>query len=127
MSSNEFFVNLIKRYGQAWDEYDLQTILNYYHTLCFIYKNKTLFTNLTQAIKVRYFTDLLESYRQQSYAKAETPHIEVHMLGSDSALVTVEWLCKRADGSIVFDYWDTYHFIYINDTWKILGDTVYDR
>ena len=75
MPSNEFFVNLLKRYGQAFDEYDLQTILDFYHTPCFIYKSKTLFTNLTEEVKTRYFTELLESYRQQAYAKAEKTHI----------------------------------------------------
>lgn len=127
MPSNEFFFNLIRRYGQAWDEYDLQTILDFYHTPCFIYKSKTLFANLTQEIKVRYFKDLLEDYRHAAYAKAETPHIEAQMLGEDSALVTVEWLCKRSDDTVAFDFWDTYHFIWINDEWKILGDTVYDK
>ena len=127
MPSNESFVNLIKRYGQAWDESDLPTILVFYYTPSFIYKSKTLFTNLTEEVKVRYFTELLESYRQQAYAKAETPHIEVQMLGTDSALVTVEWVCKRADGAVAFDFWDSYHLIYIDREWKILGDTVYDK
>ena len=126
MPSNELFVNLIKRYGQAFDEYDLQTILDFYHTPCYIYKSKTLFANQTEEVKVRYFTELLESYRQQAYARAETPHIDVQMLGTDSALITVEWLCKRADDTVVFDFWDTYHFIRIDGAWKILGDTVYD-
>ena len=123
----KFFVDLIKVYGQAFDAYDLQTILNYYHTPCFIYKSQTLHANLTEEVKVRYFTDLLDDYRQAAYAKAETPHIEVQRMGEDSALVTVEWLCKRADGTIAFDFWDTYHFIHINGAWKILGDTVYDK
>jgi ketosteroid isomerase-like protein len=127
MPTNKFFTDLIKQYGQAWDAYDLQTILNFYHTPCFIYKSQTLFANLTEEVKARYFTELLESYRQQAYAKAETPHIEVKLMGQDSALVTVEWLCKRADGTIAFDFWDTYHFIRVDATWKILGDTVYDK
>jgi NTF2-like protein (DUF6841) len=122
-----FFTEMIKRYGQAWDHYDLQTILSYYHTPCFIYKSQMLFANLTEEVKIRYFTDLLDNYRQQGYDKAETPNIEIQLLGTDSALVTVEWLCKRANGTIAFDFWDTYHFIRVNDSWKILGDTVYDK
>ena len=64
LPTTKFFVDLIKRYGCAFDEYDLQFILGSYHTPCFIYKSKTLFANLTEEVKVRYFTELLESYRQ---------------------------------------------------------------
>jgi hypothetical protein len=96
----QFFVDFIKRYGQAWDNYDLQTILHLYHTPCFIYKSGKLFANLTEEDKLRYFQELLQSYRQQDYAKAEIPHCEIKALGPDSALVTVEWVCRRADGGI---------------------------
>jgi hypothetical protein len=127
MERNEFFVDLIKQYGKAWDDYNLKSILDFYHTPCFIYKSQTLFANLTEQVKVRYFSELLESYRQQGYANAEIPHIGVKTLGADSALVTVEWVCKRADDSIALDFWDTYHFIRLHNTWKILGDTVYEK
>ena len=123
--SDEFFIDFITQYGQAFDNYDLQTILNAYHTPCFIFKDGTLFANLTEETKLQYFQDLLESYREQGYASAEIPQFEIKVIGQDSALVTVEWVCKRSDGTIAFDFWDAYHLIYINGNWKILGDTVY--
>jgi hypothetical protein len=127
MPTTDFFEKFIKEYGQAWDNYDLQTILRFYYTPCFIFKSGTVFANVTEEIKLRYFRDLLEAYRQQGYAKAEIPHSEVKSLGRDSALVTVEWVCKRDDGTVAFDFWDSYHLIHINSEWKILGDTVYNR
>ena len=127
MPTTDFFEKFIKEYGQAWDGYDLQTILRFYYTPCFIFKSGTVFANVTEEIKLNYFRDLLEAYRQQDYAKAEIPHTEVKSLGQDSALVTVEWVCKRADGTVAFDFLDSYHLIHINNEWKILGDTVYDR
>ena len=123
----DFFEKFIKEYGRAWDNYDLQTILRFYYTPCFIFKSGMVLANVTEEIKLRYFRDLLEAYRQQAYAKAEIPHFEVKALGQDSALVTVEWVCQRADGMVAFDFWDSYHLIHINSDWKILGDTVYDR
>jgi hypothetical protein len=127
MPTTDFFEKFIKEYGRAWDNYDLQTILRFYYTPCFIFKSGTVFANVTEEIKLRYFRDLLEAYRQQGYAIAEVLHSEVKLLGQDSALVTVEWVCKRADGTVAFDFWDSYHLIHINSEWKILGDTVYDR
>ena len=122
----EFFIDFIQQYGHAWDNYDLQAILNCYHTPCFIFKSGKLFVNLTEEAKRQYFWDLLESYRQQDYEKAEIPHCEIKLLGQDSALITVEWVCKRSDGTIAFDFWDNYHLIRIDARWKILGDTVYE-
>jgi hypothetical protein len=124
--SDEFFIDFIRVYGLAFDNYDLQTILNYYHTPCFIFKTGTLFANLTEETKHQYFHDLLESYRQQDYANAEIPYFDIKVMGQDSVLVTVEWVCKRSDGTIAFDFWDAYHLIRIDGNWKILGDTVYE-
>jgi hypothetical protein len=127
MPTTDFFEKFIKEYGRAWDNYDLQTILRFYYTPCFIFKSGTVFANVTEEIKELYFRDLLEAYRQQGYAIAEVLHSEVKSLGQDSTLVTVEWVCKRADATVAFDFWDSYHLIHINSEWKILGDTVYDR
>lgn len=126
LPSDEFFLDFISRYGRAFDNFDIQTILNYYHTPCFTFKFGKLFAHLTEEIKLKYFQDLLESYRQEGYANAEIPNFELKRMGKESVLLTVEWVCKRSDGTIAFDFWDSYHLIYIDENWKILGDTVYD-
>ena len=66
--TNEFFRDFIREYGRAWDNYDLQTILEYYHTPCFIFKAGKVFDNASEEAKRRYFQDLLEDYRQQHVA-----------------------------------------------------------
>jgi hypothetical protein len=43
-----------------------------------------------------------------------------------TTLVTVDWVCKRVDGSVIWDNWDSYHLIQVDGEWKILDDTVYD-
>jgi hypothetical protein len=126
LPTDEFFFDFISRYGRAFDNFDIQTILNYYHTPCFIFKSGKLFANLTENTKFKYFRDLLEDYRQEGYANAEIPNFELKRMGQDSVLITVEWVCKRSDGTIAFDFWDSYHLIYLDGNWKILGDTVYD-
>jgi hypothetical protein len=97
-----------------------------YHTPCFIFKLGTLYANLTEVQKRQYFQELLTSYRQQGYANAEIPHFEIKSLGQDSALITVEWVCKRSDNSIAFDFWDSYYLIHIDGKREILGDTVHE-
>lgn len=125
LHSDEFFLDYITRYGQAFDNYDLETILDYYQTPCFIFKSGILFANVIEEIKRKYFQDLLNSYRQEAYANAEIPNFELKGMGKDCMLITVEWVCKRNDGSLAFDFWASYFLIYIKGKWKILGDTVY--
>jgi hypothetical protein len=124
--TNDFFEAYIRRYGRAFDEYDLETIMAYYHTPCFIFKGGRLYANVTEAVKRNYFQDLLESYRREGYAAAEIPEMEIKPLGQESVLLTVRWVCHRADGSLAFDFWDSYFLIYINGEWKMLGDTVFE-
>ena len=125
--TDAFFLDYITRYGRAFDNYDLDFILDSYHTPCFIFKGGKLYENLTEEIKVKYFKDTLESYRQEGYDKAEIPSFELKRMGDESVLITVRWLCLRSDGSTAFDFWDSYYLIRIQGKWKIMGDTVYDQ
>jgi hypothetical protein len=125
-SSDEFFRNFITKYGEAWDEYDLETILDYYHLPSFVFKEGHVFANTTPDAKHRYFKDLVGTYEQERIVHADIPHFAEKSLGENSALVTVEWVCKRADGSAGFDFWDPYLLIRVEGQWKILGDTVHD-
>lgn len=125
-SPDDFFWDFIKNYGQAWDDNDLRKILDAYYTPCFIFKASRVHANLSEEAKHQYFQNLLDDYHQQLVVKAEIPHFEVKHFGEDSALITVEWVCKRADNFIAFDYWDSYFLIHTDNKWKILGDTVYE-
>ena len=60
MPTTDFFESFIKQYGRAWDNYDLQTILRFYYTPCFIFKSGTVFANVTEEIKLRYFLPAVE-------------------------------------------------------------------
>lgn len=73
--STEFFKHFITDYGQAWDNYDLQTILDYYYTPCFIFKAGKVYNHLSEEAKTRYFHDLLEVYHQ-TVIRAETPTVK---------------------------------------------------
>lgn len=86
-----------------------------------------MYSNLTEGAKKKYFTDLLADYRKQGYTNAEIPNCEVKILGKNSALVSVNWLCNREDGTVVFDFWDSYQIVLIDDVWSILNDTVHDE
>lgn len=126
-TTTQFFIDFIQEYGSAWNNYDVDKIISSYHTPCFIFKTGKLFTNLTEEAKKNYFYNLLVDYRRQGYARAEIPQCDVKMLGKNSALVSVNWVCKKDDGTVVFDFWDSYHIVNMDGFWKILDDTVHDE
>jgi len=114
------------RYAAAWDAYDLEAILDAYHTPCAIYKDGVQIANPDEATKRRYFGDLLERYRGAGVVGSEMSGFSVHDLGHNSALITVRWTSRRADRSVASDYLDSYHLGRIGEAWKILDDTVHD-
>src|SRR3972149_4921829 len=57
------FRDFMLRYAAAWDAYDLEAILDAYHTPCAIYKDGVQIANPDEATKRRYFGDLLERDR----------------------------------------------------------------
>lgn len=120
------FRDFMLRYAAAWDAYDLEAILDAYHTPCAIYKDGVQIANPDEVTKRRYFGDLLDRYRGSGVVGSEMSGFSVHDLGHNSALVTVRWTSRRADRSVASDYLDSYHFGRIGEAWKILDDTVHD-
>jgi hypothetical protein len=50
--------------------------------------------------------------------------LEMYPLGRDAALITVRWLARRPDQSILWDFLDSYMVGIEEDRWRILGDVV---
>jgi len=123
----QFFIDFMQAYKDAWNHFDVDGIIAFYHMPCFIFKNGQVYSNPTEKSRQKYFTDLLADYRIQGYAKAEIPNMEVKKLGRNSSLVSVNWLCKKEDGTVVFDFWDSYQVVLMDGKWAILNDTVHDE
>ena len=47
-------------------------------------------------------------------------------LGRDGALVGVRWTCRRPDGSIIWEFPDSYLLAAEGGRWWIVGDVVHE-
>src|SRR3990172_10818646 len=72
------FRDFMLRYAAAWDAYDLEAILDAYHTPCAIYKDGVQIANPDEATKRRYFGDLLDRYRGSGVVGSGMSRFSVH-------------------------------------------------
>jgi hypothetical protein len=114
-------------YMDAWNQADLDRICDAYHVPALIYKRGRVVAIPDEAAKRTYFGELLGRTRPEleGGARWERPTCRATSLGRDSAMVTVRWILRRHDGSVLEDYLDSYHLIRIAGRWAFLGDTVH--
>jgi hypothetical protein len=114
------------RYCKAWNDEDLDGIIDSYHLPCFIYKYGALHALLDAHSKRDYISGFLEVNREAGPATWEFLTISLIDLGSNSALATVRWVFRRPDGSVVWDFVDSYHCCRFDGRWKFLTRTLHD-
>jgi hypothetical protein len=125
-SESPAFDRFMSLYGAAFDAYDLETIMEYYNTPCFIYKDGSAIFLPDASHKRDYFQDLLRRLRAAEVHHSDMPSLAVTMLGASSAVVTVRWVSKKEDGSVVWDFFDSYYLARFGEEWKFLGDSVHE-
>ena len=113
-------------YTEAWNAGDLDGIVAAYATPCFVVEGGRVLRHEDEAAKARYFGDLLAGNRCEGPHTWSIGHLDRRSLGSDAAMVTVRWHCRRPDGSMIWDFLASYLLASEQGRWRILGDVVQD-
>ncbi len=113
-------------YAEAWNVGDLDRVVGAYATPCFVVKGGRVLRHEDEAAKARYFGDLLAGNRREGPQAWSIGRLERRLLGSDAAMVTVRWRCRRPDGSTIWEFLDSYLLAAERGRWRILGDVVHD-
>ena len=82
--------------------------------------------NATRRDTERFFTDLDAAYRARGFTHADVFTMDVHPLGSRSALVTVQWAYKGACDELLWKTTFSYNLYRFDGVWKILVQTMHD-
>jgi ketosteroid isomerase-like protein len=112
-------------YTEAWNAGDLDGIVTAYATPCYVVKGGRVLRYEDEAAKARYFGDLLAGHRREGPHTWSIGRLDRRPLGSDAAMVTVRWHCRRPDGSTIWDFLDSYLLASEQGRWQILGDVVH--
>jgi hypothetical protein len=113
-------------YCEAWNREDLDAILDAYHVPSFTYKDGMLHAFLDAASRREYVADFIEENRKEGPATWEIVDFAVTDLGRNSSLVTARWAFRRPDGSVVWDFIDSYHLCRFDGRWEFLVRTLHD-
>jgi len=70
--------------------------------------------------------EVMAAYARSGAARADVAELDVVPLGHSSAMATVHWLVRDADGSVLKDFRTTYHLIRAEGSWRILSYTNHD-
>lgn len=104
---------------------DLDLIVGAYATPCFVVKGGQVLRHQDEAAKRGYFADLLAGNRREGPHTWSIAELDARPLGRDAAMVTVRWVCRRPDGSTIWDFVDSYLVAFEQGRWRILGDVVH--
>jgi hypothetical protein len=115
----------LEAYTDSWNAGDLDGIVGAYATPCFVVKDGRVLRHEDEAGKHRYFGDLLAGNRRQGPHTWSIAELDPRPLGRDAAMVTVRWVCRRPDGSTIWEFLDSYLLAGERGRWRILGDVVH--
>jgi hypothetical protein len=68
----------------------------------------------------------MAAYAALGAKQADIARLEVTDLGRSSALATVNWHVRDADGAVLKDFRTTYQLLSVDGTWRILSYTNHD-
>jgi ketosteroid isomerase-like protein len=70
--------------------------------------------------------ELMTAYAASGAARADIAELDVVDMGRSSAIATVHWHVRGADGAMVKDFQTTYHLLREGESWRILSYTNHD-
>lgn len=73
-----------------------------------------------------HLSEVMGAYARSGAARADVAALEVEPLGASSAVATVNWHVRSADGTVIKDFHTTYHLLRMDGGWRILTYTNHD-
>jgi len=124
--ADDFFEALMADYTDAWNREDIDAIEGYYHVPFFSYKDGALGVYLDAESSREANVAWIAVNRREGPARWERLSSSLTHLGRNSVLVTSHWVFGRPDGTLVWDFVDTFHLCRFDGQWKFLDRTVHD-
>ena len=107
-------------YSKTYDDFDVARMSTYANCpLITVFDGEpTCHTDSTEI--ERFFSKLLEWFREIGHGKASISNLDVQALGDKSAYANVLWRSTRADGSAFLEWPTAYQLVKLSGDWKIL-------
>jgi hypothetical protein len=113
-------------YTSAWNREDIDAIESFYHYPFFSYKDGRLEIWLDETSGRQADVGWIAENRREGPATWERVNSSLTRLGRNSVLITTRWFFRRADGTAVWDFTDTFHLCRFDGRWQFLDRTLHD-
>ena len=101
-------------------------IAEFYSEPCVTARMGVVRVNLTHADTELLFIEVDAGYRTRGFTHGDILSMDVHSLGSNSALATVQWAYKGACEEMLWKTTFSYNLYRRDGVWKILVQTMHD-
>ena len=119
---NQFFQD----YSAAFEAADGAQISSFYHVPCMTVRLDGSFHQFQSKGELAdFFGNVARGYIGEGMRSGRPQSLETHKLGSASVLVTINWVIKREDGSVIRSWRQTYNLLRQGDGWAILLATMH--
>ena len=125
MTSSELR-QLFDGYMECFGRLDGSAAAAYYAAPAFVVKNGDVIRFGSEE-KVEYFSSLMEANASAGPHRWEFADFTVATPSINGAIVTVHWVARRSNDSVLWDFEDTYVLGNEGEGWFILGDIVHDN
>ncbi len=116
---------MFELYMAAFDRLDADAAAAWYAAPAFVVKNGAV-ERFDSNDKGEYFAALMASNASHGEHAWEIADFHAELPTDNGAIVTVRWIGRRPDRSVIWDFDDTYIVASTLEGWRILGDIVHD-
>jgi len=112
-------------YASAFDAFDAERIAACFHCPCLMVDRAAVAPLETPEAILANTRAIFEQHRAIGYARAEVSELETTLQAGNLAIARVRWRVFREDGSLLWDWRNTYNLVAEAGTWRILVATTH--
>jgi hypothetical protein len=121
----EEIAKFIEAYRGSW-RHGATAIAEFYSEPCVMATMGVVRVNPTHRDTELLFVEAEAGYRARGFTHGDILNMDVHALGSDSALATVQWAYKGACEELLWKTTVSYNLYRRDGVWRILVQTTHD-
>ena len=111
-------------YRDCFNRLDGPSAADHYTAPSFVVKNGRV-VRIDAETKVDYFNSLMSGNAAEGEHIWEIAGLDMQQAATNGAIVTVHWIARRPEGSILWDFLDSYIVADDGKGWSIMGDIVH--
>lgn len=116
----DLFEDYFRGYARAFDAHDPERVASYFHCPCMMVNANSVAMLDTREAILRNMEGLVRYNEAEGYDRSTVSDFQVDRQAANLAMVAVRWCVYRSDGSVLWDWGNSYSVADYGPGWKIL-------